>query len=72
MRIFPPLSTELSIPPAWALPNRILLLTTRAADKKEFMQISKAVGMGFVVMGVLGYVIKLIHIPVNNILVGGA
>jgi len=40
-------------------------------DKHEFIKISQAVGMGFVIMGVIGYVVKLIHIPVNNILVGG-
>ena len=76
------------------------------ADKREFIQISRAVGVGFIVMGALGYIIKLstynshsteqsfqralqrlavceqrlehqltphlVHIPVNNILVGGA
>ncbi|KAF2150464.1 protein translocase SEC6 [Myriangium duriaei CBS 260.36] len=41
-------------------------------DKREFIKISQAVGVGFLVMGVIGYVVKLIHIPVNNILVGGA
>ncbi|OTB02871.1 hypothetical protein M426DRAFT_322292 [Hypoxylon sp. CI-4A] len=41
-------------------------------DKREFVQISKAVGVGFLVMGAIGYLIKLIHIPVNNILVGAA
>ncbi|KAF1958955.1 secE/sec61-gamma protein [Byssothecium circinans] len=41
-------------------------------DKREFIKISQAVGVGFVVMGVIGYVVKLIHIPVNNILVGGS
>lgn len=41
-------------------------------DKREFIKISQAVGIGFVVMGAIGYVVKLIHIPVNNILVGGA
>ncbi|KZZ87696.1 translocase SEC61 complex gamma subunit [Ascosphaera apis ARSEF 7405] len=41
-------------------------------DKKEFLKISQAVGMGFLIMGAIGYIIKLIHIPVNNILVGGA
>ncbi|KAF8469098.1 translocation complex subunit Sss1 [Kalaharituber pfeilii] len=41
-------------------------------DKREFLKISQAVGIGFVVMGVIGFVVKLIHIPVNNILVGGA
>ncbi|MCJ1308254.1 Sec61p translocation complex subunit [Agyrium rufum] len=39
-------------------------------DKREFIKISQAVGMGFVIMGVIGYVVKLIHIPVNQILVG--
>jgi len=41
-------------------------------DMSEFRKISTAVGMGFLIMGAVGYVVKLIHIPVNNILVGGA
>ncbi|KAG8408190.1 hypothetical protein J3459_018058 [Metarhizium acridum] len=67
-------------------------------DKKEFAKICQAVGTGFVVMGVVGYVVKLsmrpcprhvavsplsscspinlcvlaVHIPINQILVGGA
>ncbi|KAF2643396.1 secE/sec61-gamma protein [Massarina eburnea CBS 473.64] len=41
-------------------------------DKREFIKISQAVGVGFVVMGVIGYIVKLVHIPVNNILVGGS
>ncbi|KAG0048461.1 Sec61p translocation complex subunit [Gryganskiella cystojenkinii] len=41
-------------------------------DRKEFLQITQAVSMGFFVMGVIGFVVKLIHIPINNILVGGA
>jgi protein transport protein SEC61 subunit gamma-like protein len=40
--------------------------------QREFLKISQAVGVGFVIMGVIGYVVKLIHIPVNNILVGGS
>jgi protein translocase SEC61 complex gamma subunit len=39
------------------------------ADKREFLKISQAVGIGFVVMGVIGYIVKIIHIPINNILV---
>jgi len=39
-------------------------------DRREFMKISQAVGMGFLIMGAIGYLIKLIHIPVNNVLVG--
>lgn len=41
-------------------------------DQKEFIKISQAVGVGFIVMGAIGYIIKLIHIPLNNILVGAA
>jgi protein transport protein SEC61 subunit gamma and related proteins len=33
------------------------------------MKISQAVGIGFLIMGAIGFVVKLIHIPVNNILV---
>jgi len=41
-------------------------------SQKEFLQICKAVAIGFAVMGFIGYFVKLIHIPINNILVGGA
>ncbi|TAQ85492.1 hypothetical protein B7494_g6186 [Chlorociboria aeruginascens] len=41
-------------------------------SRREFIKISQAVGVGFLVMGAVGYLVKLIHIPVNNILVGGA
>ena len=36
-----------------------IMLTMCLADKREFIKISQAVGMGFVVMGVIGYVVKL-------------
>jgi len=41
-------------------------------SRREFIKISQAVGVGFLVMGAVGYIVKLIHIPVNNILVAGA
>ncbi|KAG7289563.1 hypothetical protein NEMBOFW57_005934 [Staphylotrichum longicolle] len=41
-------------------------------DRREFIKISQAVGVGFLVMGAVGYFVKLIHVPLNNILVGGA
>ncbi|KAL0073193.1 protein translocase SEC61 complex gamma subunit [Phycomyces blakesleeanus] len=41
-------------------------------DQKEFLKITQAVGMGFAALGALGYIVKLIHIPINNILVGAA
>ncbi|KKA27297.1 hypothetical protein TD95_003143 [Thielaviopsis punctulata] len=41
-------------------------------DQKEFLKLCQAVGVGFLIMGAVGFLVKLIHIPVNNILVGGA
>ncbi|KAJ2721282.1 hypothetical protein GGI07_004062 [Coemansia sp. Benny D115] len=41
-------------------------------SKKEYTKIVQAVVMGFLVMGFVGYFTKLIHIPINNIIVGGA
>ncbi|CEJ81754.1 Putative Protein translocation complex subunit SSS1 [[Torrubiella] hemipterigena] len=41
-------------------------------DRKEFIKISQAIAVGFLTMGTVGYVVKLIHIPINNILVGAA
>ncbi|KAL9030344.1 MAG: hypothetical protein Q9196_001519 [Gyalolechia fulgens] len=32
-------------------------------DKREFIKISQAVGVGFVVMGAIGYVVKLSKFP---------
>ncbi|GLB35901.1 putative protein translocase SEC6 [Lyophyllum shimeji] len=51
--------------------NQFLTRCTKPS-KTEFIQISKAVAIGFGVMGFIGYFVKLIHIPINNILVGGA
>eukprot|EP00521_Asterionellopsis_glacialis_P000024 CAMPEP_0195247236 /NCGR_PEP_ID=MMETSP0706-20130129/852_1 /TAXON_ID=33640 /ORGANISM="Asterionellopsis glacialis, Strain CCMP134" /LENGTH=74 /DNA_ID=CAMNT_0040298713 /DNA_START=516 /DNA_END=740 /DNA_ORIENTATION=+ len=39
-------------------------------DRKEFMAISQATGIGFLIMGFIGFFVKLVHIPINNILVG--
>lgn len=39
-------------------------------DRKEFTNIAKATGVGFLIMGFIGFFVKLIHIPINNILVG--
>ncbi|CAM9289132.1 unnamed protein product [Sphacelaria rigidula] len=40
-------------------------------DRKEFMQVAKATTVGFLVMGFIGFFVKLIHIPINNIIMGG-
>ena len=37
-------------------------------DKAEYMQILQACIMGFFIMGIIGYMIKLVFIPINNII----
>eukprot|EP01005_Ploeotia_sp_CARIB1_P001829 NODE_733_length_639_cov_347.169922_g724_i0.p2 GENE.NODE_733_length_639_cov_347.169922_g724_i0~~NODE_733_length_639_cov_347.169922_g724_i0.p2 ORF type:complete len:70 (+),score=8.17 NODE_733_length_639_cov_347.169922_g724_i0:87-296(+) len=39
-------------------------------DFKEFSKIGMATGAGFLIMGFIGFFVKLIHIPINNIIVG--
>eukprot|EP00842_Homolaphlyctis_polyrhiza_P000306 jgi/Hompol1/1276/HPOL_001153-RA len=38
-------------------------------SRNEFSKIAQAVGMGFLIMGFIGFFVKLIHIPINNIIV---
>eukprot|EP01038_Epipyxis_sp_PR26KG_P013756 gene13756-18449_t len=40
-------------------------------DHKEFTKIARATGLGFLMMGFIGFFVKIIHIPINNIIVGG-
>ena len=35
----------------------------------EFQKIALATAVGFAIMGFIGFFVKLIHIPINNILV---
>ncbi len=37
-------------------------------DKKEFIKIASSCALGFAVMGVVGYCIKLMFIPINNVI----
>jgi len=39
-------------------------------DRKEFTKIAVATVIGFAIMGFIGFFVKLIHIPINNIIVG--
>ena len=39
-------------------------------DRKEFSKIAIATAIGFGLMGFIGFFVKLIHIPINNIIVG--
>jgi len=40
-------------------------------SKKEYVQLLKAHAAGVLFLGFLGYIITFVHIPINNILVGG-
>jgi len=37
-------------------------------DKKEFVKIAKQCSIGFLIMGAIGFIIKLIFLMINNIL----
>ena len=41
------------------------------ADRKELQKIVMATAIGFAIMEFIGFFTKLIHIPINNIIVGG-
>ena len=37
---------------------------------KDFVKIATAVGVGFLVVGGTGYLVKFVHIPITQILIG--
>jgi len=37
-------------------------------DKEEFFKIAWATGSGFLIMGFIGFFVKVIHIPIKDIL----
>ncbi|KAL2665412.1 hypothetical protein AAZV13_02G220400 [Glycine max] len=39
-------------------------------DRKEFSKVAVRTAIGFVVMGFVGFFVKIIFIPINNIIVG--
>ena len=41
-------------------------------DRTEFSKIAQATTVGFAIMGFIGFFVKLIFIPINNIIVAGA
>ncbi|SCU90473.1 LADA_0F04324g1_1 [Lachancea dasiensis] len=38
-------------------------------NSKDFTKIVRAVGIGFLAVGVIGYAIKLVHIPIRYLIV---
>ncbi|TFY80024.1 hypothetical protein EWM64_g3989 [Hericium alpestre] len=51
------------IPQEFVHDGRQFLVRCTKPSQKEFLQICRAVAVGFAVMGFLGYFVKLIHIP---------
>jgi protein transport protein SEC61 subunit gamma-like protein len=39
-------------------------------DRKEYARVAQAVALGVLLLGLVGYFVRLIHIPINNILLG--
>ncbi|XP_062134776.1 protein transport protein Sec61 subunit gamma isoform X4 [Drosophila sulfurigaster albostrigata] len=39
-------------------------------DRQEFQRTALAITLGFFIMGFLGYTIKLLHMPITNIIMG--
>lgn len=52
-------------------PIPLLALVILKTCTTEFARIARATGIGFLIMGFVGFFVKLVHIPINNILVGG-
>ncbi|KAL2758460.1 hypothetical protein ACRALDRAFT_2133382 [Sodiomyces alcalophilus JCM 7366] len=67
------LKEVLEIPTEFAQDGIQFMRRCTKPDREEYQRLVQAVGVGFLIMGaVAGYIVKLIHYPVNNILVGGA
>ncbi|MQL83592.1 hypothetical protein Taro_016083 [Colocasia esculenta] len=47
-----------------------LVMRCHKPDRKEFTKVAFRTAIGFVVMGFVGFFVKLIFIPINNIIVG--
>ncbi|PSC71896.1 transport Sec61 subunit gamma-1 [Micractinium conductrix] len=39
-------------------------------DRKEFGKVARLTAMGFVAVGLIGFLVKVIFIPINQIIIG--
>merc|ERR1711924_508586 len=75
-----PLVNDKSNPVGWTVQTSIefskdsrrLIQKCTKPDAKEFKKIAVACAIGFAIMGFIGYTVKLVFIPINNIIVGGS
>ena len=56
----------------FALDSKRFIERCHKPDLKEFKKNAYAVAWGILIMGSIGYFVKLIHIPVHNVLLGAA
>mmetsp|Transcript_41175 Transcript_41175/g.66211 ORF Transcript_41175/g.66211 Transcript_41175/m.66211 type:complete len:83 (-) Transcript_41175:77-325(-) len=49
-----------------------LVMKCTKPDLKEFKKLAMATSIGFLLMGFIGFFIRLIHIPINNIIRGSS
>nr|ABV22148.1 Sec61-gamma subunit of protein translocation complex [Perkinsus chesapeaki] len=54
----------------FAIDSRRLIQKCEKPDAKEFKKMASACFIGFCIMGFIGYTIKLVFIPINNIIMG--
>ena len=61
------------VDPLWqfAKKSKMLINVCSKPDRKEFAKIAIATSVGFLIMGFIGFFVKLVHIPINQIIVGG-
>ncbi|XP_023371278.1 protein transport protein Sec61 subunit gamma-like [Otolemur garnettii] len=59
------------VKPNWQFVKDSIWLVQRCPkpDRKELQKIAMATVIGFAMMGFVGFFVKLIHIPINNIIV---
>ncbi|ORZ30322.1 hypothetical protein BCR44DRAFT_1438512 [Catenaria anguillulae PL171] len=62
----------LETPMSFVKSSQQLINRCTKPSRKEFWRIFQVVGVGFLIMGFIGFVVKLVHIPINNIIVGAA
>jgi len=49
-----------------------LLVKCNKPDRDEYRKIVRKVFIGFVIMGLIGFFVKLMFVPINQIILGGS
>ena len=70
MRAAAPLLLAALAPPPRLSPLTGVAPSTPPCFHAEFSKIAQATSVGFFIMGFIGFFVKLIFIPINNIIVG--